>query len=85
MSESMDIDAAWQSVTFRGNIPVGKTRRGGYVFISWKSDHPPRHVHVYREGRLIVKWDLDNGKAMRGAASVEILTLIRALEAEGRL
>ena len=35
---------------------MGKIRRGGYVFISWKSDHPPRHVHVYREvqaeGRL---------------------------------
>jgi hypothetical protein len=64
---------------------VGKVRRGGYVFISWKSDHPPRHVHVYREGRLIVTWDLDNGRAMKGAISAEILELIRALEAEGRL
>jgi hypothetical protein len=26
---------------------VGKIRRGGYVFLSWKGDHPPRHVHVY--------------------------------------
>jgi hypothetical protein len=32
----------------------GKIRLGGYIFISWKSDHPPRHVHVYREGKLIV-------------------------------
>jgi len=22
-------------------------------------------VHVYRDGKLIVKWDLDNQKAMR--------------------
>jgi hypothetical protein len=50
---------------------MGKIRRGGYVFISWKSDHPPRHVHVYREGRLIVKWDL--------------VDLIRLLQSEGRL
>jgi len=64
---------------------VGKVRRGGYVFISWKSDHPPRHVHVYREGRLIVKWDLDNDKVMKGAISAEILELIRALRNEGRL
>jgi len=64
---------------------VGKTRRGGYVFISCKSDHPPRHVHVYREGRLIVKWDLDNSRAMKGVVSAEILELIRALETEGRL
>ena len=39
---------------------MGKYRRGGYVFITWKGDHPPRHVHVYRDGKLIVKWDLDN-------------------------
>jgi hypothetical protein len=64
---------------------MGKIRRGGYVFISWKSDHPPRHVHVYREGKLIVKWDLDSDKAMRRAASVAVRRLIRALQSEGRL
>jgi len=32
---------------------MGKVRRGGDAFISWKSDHPPRHVHVYREGALL--------------------------------
>jgi hypothetical protein len=64
---------------------MGKIRRGGYVFMSWTSDHPPRHVHVYREGKLFVKWDLDNDKAMKGAASPEIRRLIRTLRSEGRL
>jgi hypothetical protein len=64
---------------------VGKLRRGGYVFISWKSDHPPRHVHVYRDGKLIVKWDLDNRKPMKGSASARILRLIEQLEGERRL
>jgi len=64
---------------------VGKLRRGGYIFITWKSDHPPRHVHVYQDGKLIVKWDLDNWKPMRGAASARVLRLIRQLEAERRL
>ena len=36
---------------------MGKVRRGGYVFVTWKSDHSPRHVHVYRDGVLVVKWD----------------------------
>lgn len=69
-------------VTFRA---LGKHRRGGYVFISWKSDHPPRHVHVYRDGKLIVKWDLDNQKPMQGATTRRILKLIGDLEAEGLL
>lgn len=64
---------------------MGKIRLGGYIFISWKSDHPPRHVHVYREGKFIVKWDLDNRRPMRGAASREILELIDALQSDGRL
>jgi Domain of unknown function (DUF4160) len=64
---------------------LGKYRRGGYVFITWIGDHPPRHVHVYRDGTLIVKWDLANQKPMKGAATRRILELIRELEAEGLL
>lgn len=64
---------------------MGKQRRGGYVFITWKGDHPPRHVHVYRDGKLVVKWDLDNQKAMKGAANRRLLKLIAELELEGLL
>ncbi len=55
------------------------------MFVSWKSDHPPRHVHVYRDGRLVVKWDLDNKKAMKGKGSRQVVTLIEQLEGEGVL
>lgn len=64
---------------------MGKYRRGGYVFITWIGDHSPRHVHVYRDGKLIVKWDLDNQRPMKGEATRRILTLIAELEAEGLL
>jgi len=64
---------------------VGKYRRGGFIFITWKSDHPPRHVHVYRDGKLVVKWDLDNKKPMKGSATRQVLALIARLEAEGLL
>ena len=40
---------------------MGKVRRGGYIFVPWKGDHSPRHVHIYRDGALIVKWDLIAG------------------------
>ncbi len=64
---------------------MGKHRRGGFVFITWKGDHAPRHVHVYRDGTLVVKWDLDNQKPMKGAETRRILELISELEAEGLL
>ena len=48
-----------------------KVRRGGYVFIARKG--------------LIVKWDLENKKPMKGKASAKILELIEQLEGEGQL
>ena len=64
---------------------MAKIRRGGYVFVTWVGDHSPRHVHVYRDRVLVVKWDLENGVAMVGRASARILRLIAQLEAEGLL
>jgi hypothetical protein len=64
---------------------VSKKRRGGYVFLGWKGDHAPRHVHVYRQGRLIVKWDLDNARTMQGSMTRRIKELIDELDREGEL
>ena len=62
---------------------MGKIRRGNFVFLSWTGDHSPRHVHVYQDGKLKVKWDLEHWQAMKGRASNRILDLIRELQEEG--
>jgi hypothetical protein len=62
-----------------------KRRRGGYVFLSWMGDHSPRHVHVYRDGLLVVKWDLESHQVMQGSASRRLRRLIEELEQEGLL
>ena len=64
---------------------MGKVRRGGFVFLTWKGDHSPRHVHVYRGGRFVVKWDLENGRTMTGKPSAQIIKIIADLLREGRL
>jgi len=64
---------------------VGKIRRGGYVFLTWKGDHSPHHVHVYRDGRLVLKWDMENNVPMKGKPTNRILGLIAELRAEGLL
>ena len=64
---------------------MGKIRRGGYVFVTWTGDHTPRHVHVYRDGKLVVKWDLENQRAMKGKASRRVLDLLAELDTEGLL
>ena len=55
------------------------------MFITWKGDHPPRHVHVYADGKEVLKWNLDAGVAMQGRPNRRILDLIADLEEEGRL
>jgi len=64
---------------------VVKVRRGNYVFLTWIGDHSPRHVHVYRNSKLVVKWDLENWQPMKGKASRELLQLIAVLNEEGVL
>lgn len=61
---------------------LGKERRDGYVFVSWIGDHSPRHVHVYKDGRLVLKWDLDHGKVMKGRETRRLMKLIADLEKE---
>ncbi len=48
---------------------MGRIRRGNHVFLTWKGDHCPRHVHVYKDGKMIKR----------------VLALIRELQAEGLL
>lgn len=64
---------------------MGKIRRGGYVFVTWTGDHSPKHVHVYLDTELVVKWDLENVKPMMGQATRRIRQLIEELKAEGAL
>ncbi len=64
---------------------MGKMRRGNYIFLTWIGDHSPRHVHVYRNSKLVVKWDLVNWQPMEGRASRWLLQIIEELESEGVL
>ncbi len=64
---------------------MGKLRRGNFTFVTWKGDHGPRHVHVYRDRKLVVKWNLDDRAPMKGHAPARVLQLIAELEKEGLL
>jgi hypothetical protein len=46
---------------------MGIKRAGGYIFITWKGDHPPLHVYI-RNGRnrKIGRWDVEHQCPMRG-------------------
>jgi len=64
---------------------LGRIRRGGYIVLAWESDHQPRRVHVHRDGRFVVKWDLENRRPIVGEAPRRVIDLIGELESEGLL
>ena len=63
---------------------MGRVRRAA-TCLSWVGDHTPRHVHVFRDRELIVKWDLENNRPIEGRSTRRIQELIEELRREGRL
>lgn len=55
------------------------------MFVTWKGDHSSRHVHVYRDGVFVMKWDLNNNVPMRGKVTRRVRELIEQLESEGEI
>lgn len=55
------------------------------MLVTYIGDHAPRRVHVYRDSRLVVKWDLDHDEAMEGQFTRSILKHIAQLKEEGKL
>ena len=55
------------------------------IFLSWAGDHTPKHVHVYKDSKLVLKWDLENEKVMKGKSSKKLIEIIQELQIEGKL
>lgn len=65
---------------------MGRVRRGGYIFEFWMGDHPPRHVHVLKNGRLLARVELDESMTlMSGKINNRVRKIIRKLKNEGEL
>ena len=65
---------------------MSRVKRGGYIFEFWVGDHPPRHVHVFKDAKFIAKVELDRSLTlMEGKTSRGIKEILKALIEEGRL
>ncbi|MBI3556771.1 MAG: DUF4160 domain-containing protein [Deltaproteobacteria bacterium] len=52
----------------------------------WVGDHPPRHVHVLKDRRLVAKVELDtNLTVMEGRITRRIREILKDLKKEGLL
>jgi hypothetical protein len=58
---------------------MGRVRRGGYLIDSWIGDHEPKHVHVYRDGRLVAKVEVPSLLVLSGRMNARLRRILGAL------
>ncbi len=58
-------------------------RFGGYVIRMYSNDHPPLHVHVFKDGRLVARYDLESGRFMPGSDERHAGRILRSLRRAG--
>ena len=69
----------------RGSIFMTKIRRGNYIFVTFRGDHDPPHVHIFRDGIFVAKFDLERWEVMEGAISRRLCRILENLRDEGKL
>lgn len=60
---------------------MGIIRRGNYIFKTLIADHG-NHVHIYRNGTEVCKWNLEKMRPEKGQPSRRMLKIINQLVKE---
>ena len=60
-------------------------KAGGYVIRMYQNDHRPLHVHVFKDGAEVARFDLENGEFMAGSEPRDFGRIRRALTQGGLL
>lgn len=58
---------------------MGRWKRGGYLFEWWIGDHPPKHVHVYKNGREVAKVEIPNLRLLKGKMNKRLGKIMKEL------
>ncbi len=64
---------------------MGREKRGGYLIEWWIGDHLPKHVHVYKNGKEMVKVELPGFTVLKGKLNKKLKNILMELIKEGRI
>ena len=62
---------------------VSRWKRGGLIVVLYATDHDPKHVHVFEDGRRLLKFDLESWRVMEGWLTPRARRALEALREEG--
>lgn len=64
---------------------MGRIRRGGYLIEWWIGDHNPKHVHVYRDGKLVAKVEVPGLLVLSGKINRRLAKILQQLIREKQI
>ena len=62
---------------------MGRWKRFGVIVVLYSTDHEPKHVHIFEDGKRLLKFDIRNWKVMEGKLSPRAKKALEALRREG--
>ena len=62
---------------------MGRWKRSGVIVVSFSTDHDPRHVHVFQDGKRLLKFNLESWTVMEGRLTPNARRALETLRQEG--
>lgn len=64
---------------------MGRIKRGGYIIEWWMGDHEPKHVHVFKDGKVVGKIIVPGLRVLNGRMNKKLRKILEELIRERRL
>ena len=58
-------------------------KRNGVLIVKYLYDHPPQHVHIFEDGKRLLKFDVENWRVMEGRLTANAKKALESLRKEG--
>jgi hypothetical protein len=58
-------------------------KRFGVIVVQYSTDHDPRHVHVFKDGARVLKFDIESWAVMEGKMTPKTRRALESLRREG--
>ncbi len=70
---------------FGAHVIMGRWKRFGVVVVRYLTDHDPPHVHVFQDGKRILKFDIQSWRVMEGKMTSNARKALEGLRREDLL
>ncbi len=62
---------------------MGRWKIGGIIVVEYVYDHDPRHVHVFEDGKRVLKFNIEDWIVMEGQLTSKIRKALESLRKQG--